>query len=45
MTTLYLIRHGEYENSDYVFPDASGVPAFRKGESASANRPVFSDKP
>lgn len=34
MTTIYLVRHGEYENPDYVFPGRSltGFPLSTRGK-------------
>ena len=32
MTTIYLVRHGEYENPDYLFPGrSSGFPLSARG--------------
>ena len=46
MTTLYLIRHGEYENSDYVFPGMlPEFPLSAKGRAQVQKTALFfSDK-
>ncbi len=46
MTTLYLVRHGEYENPEYVFPTStSGFPLSEKGRNqVEALIPYFTDK-
>jgi len=46
MTTIYLVRHGEYENPEYVFPTStSGFPLSGNGRSqVMALIPYFTDK-
>lgn len=47
-TTLYLVRHGEYENPNYLFPGRSltGFPLSRHGrEQVSKLATFFVDKP
>lgn len=47
MTTLYLVRHGEYENPEYVFPTSdSGFPLSENGRrQVMALIPYFTGKP
>ncbi len=47
MTTIYLVRHGEYENPEYVFPTStSGFPLSGNGRSqVMALIPYFTGKP
>jgi probable phosphoglycerate mutase len=47
MTTLYLLRHGDYENPEYVFPTStSGFPLSVNGRSqVMALIPYFTGRP